>query len=65
VKTDLPVLLTVRDAAALLRTSVKAVYAMVERRQLPGVVRLGRRVLIRSEVLLNSLDQSRAPSLKE
>ena len=63
--TDLPVLLTVPETAALLRTTVKAVYAMVERRQLPGVVRLGRRVLIRSEVLLNSLSQSRAPSLKE
>jgi excisionase family DNA binding protein len=65
VKPDLPVLLTVPETATLLRTTVKAVYAMVERRQLPGVVRLGRRVLIRSEVLLNSLDQSRAPSLKE
>ena len=64
-KTDLPVLLTVPEAASLLRTTVKAVYALVERRQLPGVVRLGRRVLIHSEVLLNSLSQSRAPSLKE
>ena len=63
--TDLPVLLTVPETAALLRTTVKAVYAMVERRQLPGVVRLGRRVLVRSEVLLNSLGQSRAVSLKE
>ena len=44
---------------------IATVYAMVERRQLPGVVRLGRRVLIRTEVLLNSLSQSRAPSLKE
>ena len=61
-KTDLPVLLTVPETAALLRTTVKAVYAMVERRQLPGVIRLGRRVLICSEVLLNSLDQSRASS---
>ena len=59
---DLPVLLTVPETASLLRTTVKAVYAMVERRQLPGVVRLGRRVLVRSEVLLNSLDQSRASS---
>lgn len=64
-KADLPVLLTVPEAAALLRTTPKAVYAMVERRQLPGVVRLGRRVLIRTEVLLNSLSQSRASSLKE
>ena len=61
-KTDLPVLLTVPEAAALLRTTVKAVYAMVERRQLAGVVRLGRRVLIRTEFLLDSLSQSRASS---
>ena len=64
-KCDLPVLLTVDDAASLLRTTRKAIYAMVERRQLPGVVRLGRRVLIRTEVLLHSLDQSRALSPKE
>lgn len=55
-------LLTVDEAASLLRTTRKAIYAMVERKQLPGVVRLGRRVLIRSEVLLNSLSQSRASS---
>lgn len=59
---DLPVLLTVDEAASLLRTTRKAVYAMVERKQLPGVVRLGRRVLIRTEVLLDSLSQSRASS---
>ena len=35
------------DVAAVLRTSKKAIYAKIERGQLPGVVRIGRRVLIR------------------
>jgi excisionase family DNA binding protein len=61
----LPILLTIEDAAELLRTSRRAVYAMIERRQLPGVVRLGRRVLLRSEELLHWLNQKSAPSLKE
>jgi excisionase family DNA binding protein len=58
-------LLTVDDAADLLRTTRRAIYAMLERRQLPGVIRIRRRVLIRSAELLEWLDQQRAPSLKE
>lgn len=61
----LPLLLTPDDAANLLRTTRRAVYAMVERRQLPGVIRLRRRVLFRADVLLDWLDQKRAPSPKE
>ena len=61
----LPMLLTVDDAADLLRTTRRAVYAMVERRQLPGVIRLRRRVLFRADVLLDWLDQKRAPSPEE
>ena len=61
----LPMLLTVDDAADLLRTTRRAIYAMLERRQLPGVIRIRRRVLIRSVELLDWLDQKRAPSLKE
>ena len=64
-RANLPMLLTVDDAADLLRTTRRAVYAMVERRQLPGVTRLRRRVLFRSDDLLDWLDQKRAPSLKE
>jgi excisionase family DNA binding protein len=58
-------LLTVDDAAALLRTTNRAIYAMVERRQLPGIIRIRRRVLFRTDDLLDWLDQKRAPSLKE
>ena len=63
---ELPLLLTADEAAALLRTTKKAIYVMVSRRQLPGVMHVGRRVLVRRDDLLHWLDQNRrAPSLKE
>lgn len=61
---ELPYLLTVDEAADLLRTSRKAVYAMVERRQLDGVIRVGRRVLFRRDVLLQWVCQKSTPSLE-
>jgi excisionase family DNA binding protein len=61
----LPRLLTVSEAAALLRTSPKAIYAMVERRCLPGVTRIGSRVLFRSRDLLHWLDHNCVSSPKE
>lgn len=62
---DLPLLLTAGEAATLLRTTKRAVYAAIERGQLPGLTRLGRRVLLRSDDLLDWLNEKRAPSLKE
>ncbi len=62
---EAPILLTANETADLLRTSRKAVYAMVERGLLPGVTRIGRRVLFRRENLLHWLDQKRAPSPEE
>ena len=63
--THLPMLLTIDEAADLLRTSRRAMYAMIARRQLPGVVRIRRRVLVRSADLLHWLHQKRAPSPEE
>ncbi len=57
------VLLTVEEVSLLLRTSRKAIYAMTERGHLPGVVRLGRRLLFRRDLLLNWLGQKSMPSL--
>ena len=61
----LPILLTVDETAELLRTTRRAIYAMIERRQLPGVIRVRRRVLLRADDLLDWLDQKRAPSPEE
>jgi excisionase family DNA binding protein len=58
----LPLFLNVVEAAELLRTTRRAIYPMSERRQLPGVVRLRRRVLFRADDLLDWRDPERAPS---
>ena len=56
----LPVLLSTGEVADLIRTTRRAIYAMVERQQLPGLVRIGRRVLVRRDELLRWLDERRA-----
>jgi excisionase family DNA binding protein len=60
-----PVQLTTDEVASLLRTSRKAVYCMTERGQLPGVIRIGRRVLYRRRDLVDYLDRKCASSPKE
>ena len=59
---QLPYLLTPDEAAKLLRTSRKSIYNMIDRGLLPGVTRIGRRLLIRRDELLKWLDSNRAPS---
>lgn len=62
----LAALLTIDEVAVLLRKSRKAVYAMVERGQLPGVVRISRRLLVKKRSLLDFLDHNTCtPSAKE
>ena len=62
---QLPIYLTPDEAGDLLRKTRKAIYVMIERRQLPGVARIGKRLLIRTESLLEWLDQQSASSLQE
>lgn len=61
---SVPALLTTDEVAATLRTSRKAIYAMIERHQLPGVVRIGRRVLVREDALVDWLRQKSTPLLE-
>ena len=56
-------LLTVEETADYLRTTPKAIYNLAWKGQLPGVVRLGRRVLVKRAVLLRWLDQNTTASL--
>ena len=57
-----PKLLAISEVATVLRTSPKAIYSMIERRLLPGVVRIGRRVLVREDDLLEWLRQKSTTS---
>ena len=62
---DQPLFMTPDEVASLLRTTRKAVYTMIERGLLPGVTRIGRRVLVRTRDLLDFLDQNSTPSPRE
>ena len=57
-------LMTPDDLACLLRTSKAAVYKMHERQQLPGVRRIGRRLLFDRAALLDWLGQNPTSSPK-
>ena len=55
------VFLTVAEVAVMLRTSPKAIYCMIDRGGVPGVVRVGRRVLVNRAVLLAALAGETTP----
>ena len=59
---QLPRLLRVEEVADLLRTSRKAVYCMIHRGEVPGVIRVNRRVLVDARALVSWLDQRLAVS---
>ena len=52
---DYPVMLTANEVAEVLRTSRAVIYEMVRLGKLPGVVHLGRKVLVRRDRLLEFL----------
>lgn len=58
----LPLLLTADEVAALLRTTRKAIYAKVERGQIPHVRISSRSLLFDRDELLRWMDERRAPS---
>lgn len=58
-----PHLMTVDEVAEMLRTTRKAVYALIYKGALPGVVRLSRRLLIDRGDLVEWINQSRSVSL--
>ena len=51
----LPFLLCAEEVASLLRITRKAVYSMVDRGEIPGVTRIGRRVRFQRDPLLEWL----------
>ncbi len=50
--TALPYLLRAEEVASLLRITRKAVYSMVDRGEIPGVTKIGRRVRFQRDALL-------------
>ena len=61
---ELDVFFTAQEVAQILRTTDKGVYAQADRGLLPGVTRIGRRLLFRRAELLDWLRQKSAPSPK-
>jgi len=59
----LPELLTPREVAVWLKTSVQAVYAKAERGTLPGATRVGRRLYFLRAELVEFVQQGRVPYL--
>lgn len=59
---NMPFFLTVEEVALLLRTTKKAIYSKIERGQLPGATKIGFRLLIARDDLIQWLNQRRTLS---
>ena len=60
--TDLPAMLTVEEAARLLRISRAAAYALAKKGTLPGVLRLGRTLRV-SRAVIERVLAGEAPTM--
>lgn len=58
---DLPPFLSLRECAALLRRSEKAIRNLHDKRKLPGARKLGGRILVETRVLLAAIREVDAP----
>ena len=63
-ESDFPFLLTADEVADLLRTSREVIYQMAARGEIPGVTRIGRRLLFRRDKVLQWLRESSATPLE-
>lgn len=62
-ESERPYLLTVEEVAnQYLRTTRKGVWHLIQRGRIPGVVRVGRRVLVRRDRLIKFISESSVPS---
>ena len=60
---DAPAVLTVEEAAALLRVNRKTLYEAIQTSALPGVIRLGRSIRISRTALVHWLRGNGGPAL--
>ncbi len=61
----LPDVLTVEEAAALLRVNRKTLYEAVRLGSIPGVIRIGRSIRISRSILLGWVEGNGGPALGE
>ena len=57
----LPLVMTVDETADLLRVNRKTVYQMIDRNELPGVVRAGRKIRVSTQAVLEWLQRPSHP----
>jgi excisionase family DNA binding protein len=63
--TSVSPLLTPEELASIIKVSRRALYSMCDRGEVPGIIRIGRRLRFDAQLIRIWLDESRASSPKE